>query len=58
MDLLSASIERSRDAGVATSCTVRVQEKSWCVRDDGEWKGCDHGHEVANLVAAVVNGTK
>ena len=55
LDLLSASIERSQKAGVQTSCTVRVRGKVWCVRDGGEWKNCDHGHDVDNLVAEILD---
>ena len=55
LELLSASVERSREAGVTTSCTVRVGGKVWCVRDGGEWKNCDHGHEVNDLVAEILD---
>ena len=54
IDLLSASIERSEDAGVSISCTVRVRGKPWCVRDGGEWKDCNQGHNVHDLVKEVV----
>lgn len=55
ISLLSASIERSQEAGIKTSCTIRVRNKTWCVRDDGEWKDCDHGHSVDDLVSEVLN---
>lgn len=55
LDLLSASIERSQKAGVQTSCTVRVRDKVWCVRDGGEWKNCDQGHDVDDLVAEILD---
>lgn len=54
LDLLSASVERSQKAGVKKSCTVRVRDKIWCVRDGGEWKNCDHGHDVDDLVAEIL----
>ena len=55
LELLSASVERSREAGVTTSCTVRVRGKVWCVRDGGKWKNCDHGHDVNDLVAEILD---
>ena len=53
IELLRDSVERSQDAAVKTSCTVRVAGKQWCVRDSGQWKNCDEGHEPKDLVAAV-----
>ena len=53
LDLLEASVQRSKQAGVGKSCTIRVQGQQWCVRDGGKWKDCDDGHEVSDLVAEV-----
>jgi hypothetical protein len=53
LGLLKDSVERSMQAGVKKSCTVRVGGKMWCIRDGGEWKDCDGGHEVGNLVKEV-----
>ena len=53
IELLRESIERSKDAAVVKSCTVRVAGKQWCVRDMGMWKDCGEGHEPKDLVAAV-----
>ncbi|KAL8949964.1 MAG: hypothetical protein Q9222_003975 [Ikaeria aurantiellina] len=53
LDLLSESIGRSQAAGVKRSCTVRVQNKTWCVRDGGEWKDCPGGSDVKSLVNEV-----
>ena len=53
LDLLEASVERSEKAGVKKSCTVRVGGEQWCVRDGGEWKNCDQGHQVNDLVKEV-----
>ncbi|KAL9126650.1 MAG: hypothetical protein Q9217_004326 [Psora testacea] len=58
MDLLEASVDRSQKAGVSKSCTVRVAEVKWCIRDGAEWKDCPDGHEVKDLVQAVENGYK
>lgn len=40
-------------AGVTKSCTVRVNEEIYCVRDDGEWKECPNGSGVNDLVIAI-----
>ncbi|KAL9615022.1 MAG: hypothetical protein Q9167_000554 [Letrouitia subvulpina] len=53
LDLLMASVERSKAAGVKTSCTVRVAGKVWCVRDGGEWKNCKAGNDPSDLVDSV-----
>lgn len=54
LELLQESVERSKKAGIKYSCTVRVEEKVWCVRDSGEWKQCgDHGGSVEALVEEV-----
>lgn len=55
-DLLEASIERSKAAGVRKSCTIRVRGEIWCVRDGGEWKDCDHGSTVDALAKEVLHG--
>ncbi|KAI5305456.1 hypothetical protein KEM56_004377 [Ascosphaera pollenicola] len=38
--LLRQSFSRSEKLGVDISCTVRVNEENWCVRDDGKWVAC------------------
>lgn len=53
MDLLRASIERSKEAGVVYSCTVRLDDKVRCIRDGGEWKNCEGGSSVEDLVRDV-----
>lgn len=53
LDLLEQSVERSQVAGVTKSCTVRVDNKMWCIRDGGEWKDCEHGSDVRSLVKEV-----
>ncbi len=35
------------------SCTVRLDEKIYCIRDDGEWKDCPAGPGVNDLVMAI-----
>ena len=51
--LLRNSVLRSREEGVRLSCTIRVDENPWCVRDGGVWKNCSQGHTVEDLVTQV-----
>ncbi|KAG9246564.1 hypothetical protein BJ878DRAFT_533159 [Calycina marina] len=53
METLRNSVRRSIDAGVVTSCTVRLNEEIYCIRDGGEWRDCPHGSGVNDLVLAV-----
>ncbi|EER24529.1 hypothetical protein D8B26_005140 [Coccidioides posadasii str. Silveira] len=38
--LLRESFRRSQQVGATKSCTVRVDEKEWCILDGGQWKNC------------------
>ena len=51
--LLRESVMRTEAAGVTKSCTVRVNGKSRCIMDGGEWKDCPMGHEWGDLVDEV-----
>lgn len=51
--LLRKSVQHSEDVGVKTSCTVRLDESVWCVRDGHIWKDCAHGSSVSTLVTEV-----
>lgn len=53
ISLLRNSVKRTSDAGVIKSCTVRLDEQIYCIRDDGEWKDCPNGAGVNDLVIAV-----
>ncbi|KAI9848073.1 MAG: hypothetical protein M1837_001175 [Sclerophora amabilis] len=53
VELLRKSVERSADAGVRISCTVRLDEKVRCVRDAREWKDCEAGSQVDDLVRDI-----
>ena len=53
LDLLEASVQRSENAGVKKSCTVRMGGQEWCVRDGGQWKNCNDGHKASDLVQEV-----
>jgi hypothetical protein len=39
--------------GIKTSCTVRLNDETYCVRDNGEWKDCPSGPSVNDLVIAI-----
>ena len=51
--LLEDSIKRSQEVEVTKSCTVRLADQIWCIRDGGEWKDCPFGSKPADLVQAV-----
>jgi hypothetical protein len=53
MGLLRDSVLRSKDLGVKTSCTVRLNDKVRCVRDGGEWKTCTDGSKPGDLIRDV-----
>ncbi|KAF6828395.1 hypothetical protein CPLU01_08564 [Colletotrichum plurivorum] len=53
LGMLRDSVRRSKDAGVTKSCTVRLNEEMYCIRDGGEWKDCPHGAGVNDLVIAI-----
>lgn len=40
-------------AGVTKSCTVRLNNAIYCVRDDATWTDCPSGPAVPDLVAAI-----
>ena len=40
-------------AGVTLSCTVRLDEEVYCIRDGGEWVDCPHGAGVNDLVIEI-----
>ncbi|KAK3202825.1 hypothetical protein GRF29_154g896439 [Pseudopithomyces chartarum] len=53
MGLLRDSVTRSKDLGVTTSCTVRLNNKTRCVRDGGQWKDCEDGSKPEDLVRDI-----
>lgn len=40
-------------AGVTKSCTVRLNDEIYCIRDGGKWSDCPSGPGVNDLVIAV-----
>lgn len=57
MSLLQQSVARSSSANVTTSCTIRLNNETWCVRDGGKWKDCKNGSTPQDLVKAVMQAT-
>ncbi|KAK3677940.1 hypothetical protein LTR78_002035 [Recurvomyces mirabilis] len=53
LDMLRSSFNRSATAGVTKSCTIRLNGKTRCVRDGGEWTDCAGGSEAVDLVRDV-----
>ncbi|KAH1499475.1 hypothetical protein KXW60_007647 [Aspergillus fumigatus] len=51
--LLRKSALYSEALGVRTSCTVRLDEQVWCVRDDGLWKDCAQGGRGSQISVLV-----
>ncbi|KAL5337724.1 ankyrin repeats-domain-containing protein [Aspergillus crustosus] len=54
--LLRKSAWHSADLGIKTSCTVRLDDTVWCVRDGGVWKNCvkdGQGSQVSVLVDEI-----
>ena len=43
--LLRENALRGEKLGVGISCTVRLNESVWCIRDGGEWKQCTQDGE-------------
>lgn len=52
--MLRKSVQRSADLGVNKSCTVRVDDKVYCIRDGGEWKDCENGSDPKSLVDDIL----
>lgn len=53
MGLLRDSVKHSQDVGAGISCTVRLDDKVRCVYDGGEWKDCEGGHKVDDLIGDI-----
>ncbi|KND93122.1 hypothetical protein TOPH_02311 [Tolypocladium ophioglossoides CBS 100239] len=53
LELLRTSVQRTADAGVTISCTIRLDNEIYCIRDGGEWIDCPHGSGVNDLVIAI-----
>lgn len=49
--LLRRSVERSAAAKIQTSCTIRLQGKTWCVTDGK--KDCNDGANLDGLIKGI-----
>ncbi|KAK1071845.1 hypothetical protein LTR74_002945 [Friedmanniomyces endolithicus] len=58
MDMLKASFNRSSNAGVEKSCTVRLNGQVRCVRDNGTWTDCEGGSKATDLVHDVMEQSR
>lgn len=48
LDMLRESVLRSSDAKVSTSCTIRLEDKIWCVTDSEN--DCNDGKNLEPLI--------
>ncbi|OCK82410.1 hypothetical protein K432DRAFT_324352 [Lepidopterella palustris CBS 459.81] len=53
MGMLRDSVQRSADANITKSCTVRLDNEIWCIRDNGKWTDCKAGSDPADLVGDI-----
>jgi len=53
LSLIKVSANSRPQAGVTKSCTVRLNEEIYCIRDGGKWSDCPNGPGVNDLVIAV-----
>ncbi|RDA84264.1 hypothetical protein CP532_1990, partial [Ophiocordyceps camponoti-leonardi (nom. inval.)] len=53
LSLLRESVKHTASANVTISCTIRLNDEIYCIRDGGKWIQCPHGPGVSDLVAAI-----
>ncbi|KAJ5479574.1 hypothetical protein N7530_005083 [Penicillium desertorum] len=51
--LLRKSATRGEQLGIKISCTVRLDDAVWCIRDSDEWKNCAQNGEGSQPSALV-----
>lgn len=51
--LLRESALHSDMVGVTKSCTVRLQDEVWCIRDGAVWKDCGKNEERSKVKILV-----
>ncbi|PWN20108.1 hypothetical protein BCV69DRAFT_249909, partial [Microstroma glucosiphilum] len=51
--LLQESVKRSEKLGITKSATIQLEGKTICIRDGGQWKDCDGGHETRDFVRQI-----
>ena len=52
---LQKSFNRTAEAGVTKSCTVRLNGEIRCIRDGGEWTDCEGGSTPQDLVDDILD---
>jgi len=50
--LFSESIAKRKASGATKSCTLQLDDRTWCVRD-GVFKSCNEGNTAADLTKAI-----
>ena len=50
-ELLRDSVERSTDANIKTSCTIRIEQEVWCVT--GGKRDCNNGTNLDDLITDI-----
>ncbi|KAI9668059.1 MAG: hypothetical protein M1821_000879 [Bathelium mastoideum] len=53
IELLRQSVNRTADAGVTKSCTVRLNYQIRTIRDGGKWKDYEGGHDPDELISDI-----
>ncbi|KAK4163255.1 hypothetical protein QBC43DRAFT_213519 [Cladorrhinum sp. PSN259] len=53
MGMLRKSVKRTAEAGVTKSCTVRLNDEIYCIRDNAQWTDCPQGSKPNDLVIAI-----
>ncbi len=53
MNMLLDSVRHTTEVGVTKSCTLRLDDKVYCIRDGGEWTDCPSGPGVHDLIVTV-----
>jgi len=51
--LLKRSVQASESLGIRKSCTIIINGKQVCVRDDGMWKDCKAGHRPEDFIRQI-----
>ncbi|KAH9853613.1 hypothetical protein C2E23DRAFT_884771 [Lenzites betulinus] len=51
--LLQQSVTATREMGIQKSCTVVINGKPVCIRDDETWKECEGGHTPKDFIRQI-----
>ncbi|CAO1619673.1 unnamed protein product [Sympodiomycopsis kandeliae] len=53
VQLLKSSVQESIDRSIRNSATIQIEGETVCIRDGGQWKECQSGHEVSDFVRLI-----